>query len=187
MAAKPSSHIAVSQVAWNPTQAMDFTEWLHQGRRLGSIGRGVAWWIGDWVNFGNAKFGEKYTRAARITGYDVKSLMNMAYVASRFELARRRESLTWSHHAELAALQPEEQDDWLAFAEEKRLSVRRLRDELRIWRSRHERAEDPAAATAAVRVTPAPRQFDDAAAVCPHCGHHLAPVPLPRTDLVASR
>src|SRR5262245_58273494 len=83
------NQIAVSPVAWKPQQGLDFTQWLHQGKRLGSIGRGVAWWIGDWVTYGNAKFGEKYSRAATVTGYDVQSLMNMAYVASRFEFPRR--------------------------------------------------------------------------------------------------
>lgn len=188
--------MAVSSVAWKPQQDMDFTEWLSQGRRLGSIGRGVAWWIGDWVNFGNVKFGEKYSRAARITGYDVKSLMNMAYVASRFELARRREALSWSHHAELAAQPPDEQERWLAFAEDKHLSVRGLRDELRTWRSR-QNAEDRKAKPAAqpystiarsvpASISAAPPHVSEEP-VCPRCGFHLAEVPLPRTDLVGDQ
>ena len=37
----------------------------------------------------------------------------------------------WSHHAEVAALAPEEQDRWLALAEAHRLSVHALRLELR--------------------------------------------------------
>jgi hypothetical protein len=57
--------------------------------------------------------------------------MNMAYVTSRFEPARRRESLSFSHHAELAALCREEQDRWLERATLERLSVRALRAELR--------------------------------------------------------
>ena len=52
-------------------------------------------------------------RASRITGYDVQTLMNMVYVATRFESGRRRERLSWSHHAELAALEPPEQEEWL--------------------------------------------------------------------------
>jgi hypothetical protein len=68
--------------------------------------------------------------AARITGYDDQTLMNMVYVATRFEVSRRREKLSWSHHAEVAALDREEQEWWLDRAGAGRLTVRGLRDEL---------------------------------------------------------
>jgi hypothetical protein len=35
------------------------------------------------VRYGTARWGEKYAEAARVTGYDVASLRNMAWVASR--------------------------------------------------------------------------------------------------------
>jgi len=120
--------------------------WLEQGRRLGVIGRGVGWWIGDWLRYGNERFGERYVRAARITGYDVQTLMNMVYVASRFEPEQRRESLSWSHHAELAALEVDERARWLELAAARRLSVRCLREELRRARrlEAHEHEEESA-------------------------------------------
>src|SRR5918998_5974009 len=116
----------LTNVSWSAADALSFEQWVRDGRRLGMIGRGVGWWIGDWLRFGNARYGEKYVRASKITGYDVQTLMNMVYVASNIEPARRRESLSWSHHAELAALSPAEQDDWLDRAEECRLSARDL-------------------------------------------------------------
>jgi hypothetical protein len=192
------SQMAVSPVAWKPQQGLEFAEWLHQGRRLGSIGRGVAWWIGDWVSYGNVKFGEKYSRAARVTGYDVQSLMNMAYVASRFEFSRRKETLSWSHHAELAALEPDEQDRWLVFADERRLSVRGLRDELRAWRSLRGTGKNGKAASRArtgAKTVAAPvstAQTFAAEPVCPRCGYHLEAesepgMPLPRIELAVDR
>jgi hypothetical protein len=195
------SQMAVSPIAWKPHQGLEFAEWLHQGKRLGSIGRGVAWWIGDWVSYGNAKFGEKYSRAARVTGYDVQSLMNMAYVASRFDLSRRKETLSWSHHSELAALEPDEQDRWLVFADERRLSVRGLREELRAWRSRHGTGKHgkatsratATAKTATAKTVAAPISTGlelEADPVCPRCGFHLEPepaMPLPRAELAANR
>jgi hypothetical protein len=129
------ANVIVSATYWSPWDDLDVAEWIIQGRRLGTIGRGVAWWIGDWVNYGNAKFGQKYSRAARITGYDVQSLMNMSYVASRFNCSRRRENLSWSHHAELAGLAIEYQEMWLENAERKHLSVRGLRETVRTWRA----------------------------------------------------
>lgn len=118
----------------------------------------MAWWIGDWLLYGNKRYGERYARAARITGYDVQSLMNMVWVASSFEPARRRDALSWSHRAEVAALTPEEQDDWLTRAEAQRMFVRCLRTEIRAAR----RLEGTAEQTGDVPTV-----------VCPTCGSRV--------------
>ena len=156
--------ISMTPTAWDVAGEMSLQEWSQSGRRLGIIGRGTGWWIGDWVNYGNARFGERYVRAARITGYDVQTLMNMVYVASRFERTRRRQNLSFSHHAELAALDPAEQDYWLERAEAERLSVRCLREEVRRARRLLE-SEQGADADSAEDV--------DEELVCPHCGAHF--------------
>jgi hypothetical protein len=127
--AEPRSRL--TPTAWSSGPALGPAAWIQWGRWLGTVGRGSGWWIGDWVRFGNARYGERYKLVASITGYDTQTLMNMAYVTSRFEPARRRESLSFSHHAEVAALCQEEQDRWLERAMLERLSVRALRAELR--------------------------------------------------------
>lgn len=150
----------LTAVAWISGSELAFSGWIQQGQRLGKISRGAQWWLGDWLAYGTNKYGETYVKAARITGYDVQSLMNMTYVASRFEISRRRENVTWSHHATLAALAPADQDAWLERVVGDRLSVSCLRTELRAW-SR----EAP---------SPQPAPPDDAAAAavaCPACGH----------------
>jgi signal transduction histidine kinase len=144
-------------------------EWAEQGRRLGTIGRAVGWWIGDWLRFGNERFGERYTRASRITGYDVQTLMNIVYVATSVEVERRRADLSFSHHAEVASLPPEQQDRWLDRARADHLSVRCLREELRRERRALRQESEPlppgdrptlASVTASQR--------DEL--VCPQCG-----------------
>ncbi len=125
---------SISAVAWVPTRDLDAREWAEAGRFLGTMARSGQWGLGDWIRYGEARFGERYSKAARITGYDVQTLRNMVYVASRFEISRRRDSLSWSHHEAVAALGPSEQDVWLATAQERRLSVTDLRTELRSTR-----------------------------------------------------
>ncbi len=100
-------------------------------------------------------------QAAKLTGYDVHSLRNMAYVASRFDPSLRRDDLTWSHHALLAALEPDAQRYWLERAARDRLSVADLRLELRAARC----VEQSPATTARNRTL--------AAAVCPNCGFRI--------------
>jgi hypothetical protein len=168
--------VIISTTYWRPWHDLDVTEWIIQGRRLGTIGRGVAWWIGDWVNYGNTRFGQKYSRAARITGYDVQSLMNMSYVASRFDCSRRREKLSWSHHAEVAGLAIEYQEMWLDNAEQRSMSVHSLREVVRTWRANQRRAAgdtgQPQANTGHANDDPSPEP-PDSEMVCPQCGYRM--------------
>lgn len=159
---RPAS--GISKVAWVPPSGLDQAEWLSAGRRLGAIGRCSQWWIGDWIRYGTARWGEKYAEAARVTGYDVASLRNMAWVAAQFDLSLRSDKLTWSHHVLLAPLDPDEQRRWLAHAQDQRLSVADLRTELR----RTTRAEAKALESSTAEAGSGTRNE-----VCPHCGHEL--------------
>ena len=120
----------VARVAWLHPEDLDYAGRVAAGRRLGEIGRGTQWWIGDWLQFGIARFGERYVEASRLTGYDPKSLRNMRYVASRFDASLRRDNLEWSHHALLAPLPPDDQAYWLERATADRLSVDDLREDV---------------------------------------------------------
>jgi len=151
-------------VAWFPRGDLGQAEWLATGRRLGAIGRCSQWWIGDWIRYGSARWGEKYVEAARVTGYDVASLRNMAWVAAQFDPSLRSDKLTWSHHVLLAPLDPDQQAYWLGRAREERLSVADLRLELRAHGYGNRKG---GAGTASAKQ-------NDSAGVCPQCGHKLA-------------
>jgi hypothetical protein len=171
--ASPRPLTALTPTSWAAGCEMAVSEWVDQGRCLGAIGRGSAWWIGDWVRYGSARYGDKYAAASQVTGYDTQSLMNMSYVSSRFEPARRRPGLSFSHHAELAGLAPEDQELWLDRAEAGGLSVRALRIELR--KARERSAARTAMARARLRAAPDPPAAADVEPVeCPHCGHRFA-------------
>lgn len=156
----------ISKVSWSPQGDLGQAEWLAAGRRLGAIGRCSQWWIGDWIRYGASRWGERYAEAARVTGYDVASLRNMAWVASQFNSSLRSDELTWSHHVLLAPLEPEEQRLWLDRALEERLSVADLRLELRVARG--------GSKPGPIAHLEAGRGREANAGVCPHCGHALA-------------
>jgi len=157
---------AISKVAWLPRGELGQAAWLATGRRLGAIGRCSQWWIGDWIRYGTSRWGERYAEAARVTGYDVASLRNMAWVASQFDLSLRSDKLTWSHHVLLAPLEPDEQVRWLDHALEERLSVADLRVELRA-------AQGAVSKPAIAAEVTAEATGEIGASVCPHCGHEL--------------
>jgi hypothetical protein len=168
---KQHSSARLTPKSWEPEHSLELREWGEHGRRMGSIGRAVAWWIGDWLRYGNSQFGERYVRASRITGYDVQTLMNMVYVATHFEFSQRRENLSWSHHAEVCALAPEERDRWLDLAERERMSVRCMREEIR--RARRLAAGETDAGAAVADLAASTPATDDGR-VCPHCGTVLS-------------
>jgi hypothetical protein len=206
VALRPASDLspaALTATAWSPSADLTVSDWVRQGRWLGALGRGSGWWIGDWLRYGNARYGERYGPAARVTGYDVHSLRNMSYVAGRFEVPRRRADLSFSHHAVLAGLPVGEQELWLDRAEAGALSVGVLRAELRRVRDRAaSRATEAAAAAerrsgmagarqhappkrqdvqpgrvaqaaAGFRPATAPCESTMPAVVCPQCGHQF--------------
>lgn len=156
----------ISPVAWEADESIGVREWVQAGQRLGAMTRCSQWWLGDWVRYGAARWGEKYKEASRITGYDVQSLRNIAYIAGSVEASRRRDDLTWSHHAEVSSLEPAEQDRWLALAASERMSVADLRVELRAAR----RSADGSAAP------PLSSKSEVEAAgivTCPQCQHEF--------------
>jgi hypothetical protein len=142
---------------------MDRQDWIQAGRRFGTIARCSQWWIGDWLRFGNARWGEKYTEAARITGYDSGSLRNMASIASQFSLSLRSDKLSYSHHVLLAPLEDDAKREWIDRAIRDRLSVTDLRLELKASRSKGSPKNTGEAEAASIAA-------DASTIVCPHCG-----------------
>jgi hypothetical protein len=161
----PGRHAAaLSAVAWHTHVELNQQEWVEFGRRLGRLGIGANWWLGDWIRYGNARYGQRYRLATKLTGYDRQTLMNCAYVSSRIEVSVRREDVSWSHHAALAALDTAEQRRWLERIAVDRLSLRDLRLELRATRSRD---------TSAVGAHVAPARDSARGLRCPACGQPL--------------
>ncbi|MEV0414692.1 LmbU family transcriptional regulator [Streptomyces sp. NPDC050448] len=106
--------------------------WERIGTDLRELVNSSAWWLADWLLFGEATYGwRRYKEAIERTGLDYQTLRNYAWVARRFELHRRRDSLSFAHHAEVARLAPPEQDYWLRKAEQQKWSRNELRRSVR--------------------------------------------------------
>ena len=93
----------------------------------GTIADSSAWCLGDWVVFGASRYSDRYLRAIEQAGLEYQTLRNYAWVARRFESSRRREALSFQHHAEVASLPEPEQDLWLQRADAAQWSKTELR------------------------------------------------------------
>jgi hypothetical protein len=124
--------------------------WERIGANLRELTNSSAWWLGDWLIFGETAYGwRRYREAIERTGLDYQTLRNYAWVARRFEHHRRRDSLSFAHHAEVTRLSPAEQDYWLLTAERQKWSRNELRRALRAGLAEQtDGADEPRAATA---------------------------------------
>jgi hypothetical protein len=75
---------------------------------------------GDWWGFGGQRYGEQavLVRSDDWDGPSFQTCMNAAAVCRAFETSRRREVLSFAHHAEVAGLPPAQADEVLDCAEE---------------------------------------------------------------------
>jgi len=123
--------VAFAQNALSIRADLTFEDWQQLGGALRTIEGAVHWWLGDWLNYGERKYGETYAQAVDTTGFDVQTLKNDAWVAEHIESSRRRDDLSFGHHAEVASLSPDKQDEWLSLAEANKWPRAILRQKIR--------------------------------------------------------
>ena len=122
---------AISPLGLELPEDLPMETWAQIGRKLCRADQVMKWWLGDWASFGLRKYG-KLKEFAEGNGINYQTLANLAWVSGAVEVSRRRESLEWSKHAEVAALKPQEQAKWLEKAETEHLPVAGLRQQIRL-------------------------------------------------------
>jgi Asp-tRNA(Asn)/Glu-tRNA(Gln) amidotransferase C subunit len=114
------------------TQEPTYAEWSAATVWSQSVEKASPFWIGDLLQWGEAKFGEKYTQALAATGSAIGTLMNIASVAEKVPAERRHPDMTFTHHVEVAPLKPDEQTEWLDKAEVENWTSKELRHQIKV-------------------------------------------------------
>jgi len=93
-----------------------FDAWEECGSYLQRIEGAIQFWIGDWLNFGQHAYGEKYAQAVSET--QAETWRHYAWVSDNVDACIRIHNLSWSHHLQVAKLHdtPDVQRDLLAQA-----------------------------------------------------------------------
>lgn len=119
-------------------KGQSFEQWAETGRSLASANKVLHWWIGDWWAAGSHRYGERAKVAAQgIFGREFQTLANLASVCRAFTTSRRREHLSFSHHAEVAGLPPTKADELLDRAEREGWTRADIRAEAIIAKDSH--------------------------------------------------
>jgi hypothetical protein len=107
-----------------------YEEWCATGHALARVGRAIQWAIGDWLNFGEAAYGERYAQAISELGLDYQTVSNYAWVARTFPASSREEKLTFRHHLDAAGVaNPAQRAELLLRAVTEGWSTRQVRME----------------------------------------------------------
>ena len=146
LAVRPPSYLfnssEMTPVGWRLDKKTTFEDWQEKGLILQTLTDSMPFWVGDWCNHGEARFGEKYANAIRETGKSLSTVQNYAYTCKAIPIERRREALSFGHHAAVAGLPPRDQDKVLAWAEESLASVKATQARVaEIQESRGKRAQ----------------------------------------------
>ena len=123
--------IFTTRVGLRIPDRLAFEAWQAAGAQIARVVDSSAWCLGDWLVYGERRFIDRYRDAVAAVGLEYQTLRNYAWVTRRFELSRRRQCLTFQHHAEVASLSSQEQDEWLDRAERGGWSRNQLRKAVR--------------------------------------------------------
>lgn len=132
-------------------RAVPLEAWISIGVEIFSITDASSWWLGDWLIYGQNRYPDRYKRAIEASSLHYKTLRNYAWVARKFDVSRRRDTLSMQHHAEVAALTEEEQELWLDRAEQEGWSVTELRRNIKESKATGDRIQDVTAATVTLK------------------------------------
>ncbi|WP_254706703.1 LmbU family transcriptional regulator [Streptomyces lunaelactis] len=105
--------------------------WRNLGQHIHSISSSSAWWLGDWLLYGQEEYPSRYKHAVAQTSLDYQTLRNYAWVARRFESPQRVSGLSFQHHAEVAGLAADERSGLLKRALELGWSRNELRRQVK--------------------------------------------------------
>jgi len=112
-----------------PTLPLD--DWRDLGRKLCASGRALNWLIGDWLDFGLSHYPEAQAEALAIFRADERRLDPILQTCRKFPRERRRDNLTFGHHAALLKLPYDLAEALLVEAERHRVTVPMLRAQAR--------------------------------------------------------
>jgi hypothetical protein len=111
-----------ANLEWDEYQAVG--HWLHR------IDESTPWWVGDWLLYGDGRYGEDVYQAASSTGFNQDTMRQWLWVAQQVPPKRRRADVTWSHHRQVAKLPAKEQTHWLVRAAREKWTVSELRRQM---------------------------------------------------------
>jgi hypothetical protein len=123
--------VNVTDVGLEFHKDIEYDQWLTLMATLQQLSTAFQFAIGDALNYGQKRFGEKYAQAMDATGCAYQSLANWSWVASSVPINNRIAGLSWTHHRLVARIGTEQQKQILESAKVRGVSVTEFEKELK--------------------------------------------------------
>jgi hypothetical protein len=109
----------LTAVGWDAPRGADMPleDWLDEGARLRGRHVALLFAVGDWLQYGEKKYGETYAQAEAVTGYKPEFLSRCKWIAKKVSKKNRVATLSFKHHAAVASLDEKTQDAFLQLAQ----------------------------------------------------------------------
>ena len=91
-----------TRIGWIPPDDLDYETWDGIGAGLAELEKAQHFWIGDWVNAGEQRWGETYAQSMDETRFAYSTISTDAWVCRNVPLCRRRPELSFGAHAVVA-------------------------------------------------------------------------------------
>ena len=118
---------------------------------FGQVNTSSRWYIADLLEYVEMRYGEYVAQVAEATKLAPQTIENILSIGRRVPPERRVDGVTFSVHAEVASLEPQDQRRWLKVAKDENLTKMELRGKIK------------------PELPPAVRPTMN----CPHCGEEI--------------
>ena len=81
----------IDAVSWQAPRNMTYAQWSDIGSKFQHISGSINWWLGDWLNEGEGRYGETFAQAIEVTGHKLQHLKNCKWVSSRVQKSSRED------------------------------------------------------------------------------------------------
>jgi hypothetical protein len=124
----PVAGVTITPVGLRLSEELTDEVWCDLGVQLARLAGATQWLLGDWWRAGENR--ALCRIVAEQLGYKPTTLYNWGSVCGAFEISRRREVLSFSHHEAATGAPEDQRQHWLERAEEEKWSVLQLRVEI---------------------------------------------------------
>ena len=123
--------VSVTDIGLQFNHDIEYDQWLRLMATLQQLTTAFQFAIGDALNYGQKRYGEKYAQAMDVTGCAYQSLANWSWVSSHVPIDNRVAGLSWTHHRLVANMGTEQQKQILESAKARGVSVTEFERELK--------------------------------------------------------
>ena len=133
------SSFLLTRMGLSPIGDPTFEQWKNAGKFVKFSSNAIHFWVGDWLNYGEAKFQDQMMAIIDELGYDIDTINRDKYVSAQVLPSLRKDNLSFEHHKLIAPMNPDEQKELLDEAAETNMPLDDFREKVKVKKATKEK------------------------------------------------